>query len=161
MIRVVLAVVLASALLGVSLPVAERAERDRNAAIATAELTELADRADRLAADNDPVPLEERPATATVSIQYPAPTLTDGGRFLVTDDRLVWVPQQGPNRTVDSDVPIRTEEALEFTDSASLHIALYRVDGRAVVDVSRARVEKERGRQTAHALRTVRLWRSV
>lgn len=52
-IRVVLAVALSVALLGASLPVAERVERDRNAALATNELQDLARAADRLAATND------------------------------------------------------------------------------------------------------------
>ena len=55
MIRVVVAVALATALLGASLPAAERVERDRNAALATNELQELATAADRLVATNDPV----------------------------------------------------------------------------------------------------------
>ena len=67
MIRAVLAVALASALLGAALPTVERAERDRNAALAAGELERLADRAERLAADNDAVPPGDDPAATTVA----------------------------------------------------------------------------------------------
>lgn len=127
MIRVVLAVVLSSALLGASLPVADRAERHRNAALATAELAALDDRARRLAAGNDPVEEGEHPAAATIRLAVPSPVVTDGGRIVVDDDRLVWAPVGGPNRTVDPSVPLSVEGPISITGAT--HVRLVLVDG--------------------------------
>ena len=141
MIRVVLAVALATALLGATLPVAERAERDRNAAVATGELQRLADRAGRLAADNDPVAPGRTPAATTVVVTPPRPRVTDGGRLVVADDRLEWRPATGTNRTVGSPVPLRVAAPVHVADRTRLRLSLVRVDGDAVVRVERPRVE--------------------
>lgn len=138
MIRAVLAVVLATALLGAALPVAERAERDRDAALAAGELERLADRAGRLAADNDPVPLVDNPAATTVVVRPPDPQFTDGGRVVVADDRLVWQPERGSNETVESPVPIRVPSPIRVVEATALRLSLVRVDGEAVVRVERA-----------------------
>lgn len=141
MIRVVLAVALAVALLGASLPVAERVERDRNAALATEELQGLARTADRLAANNDPVAASESPAAATRIVAPPAPTVTDGGRIVVADNRLVWVPATGQDSsiepTVDLDVP---GGPLVLASETRLRLSLVGDDAPAV-RVERARVE--------------------
>jgi hypothetical protein len=134
-IRVVLAVVLASALLGATLPVAERAERDRNAAVATAELQRLADSAGRLSADNDPVAAGAAPASTTVVVALPRPRLVDGGRVVVADDRLVWQPATGANRTVRTPVPLRVATPISVADRARLRLSLVRGNGSAVVIV--------------------------
>lgn len=141
MIRVVLAAVLATALLGATLPVAERAERDRNAALATGELQRLADRADRLAADNDPVAPGRTPAATTLVVASPRPRVTDGGRLLVADDHLEWQPVTGPNRPIRSPVPIRVVAPIHVAERARLRLSLVRADGAPVVRVERARVE--------------------
>ena len=130
LIRVVLAVALATALLGASLPVAERVERDRNAALATGELQRLAARADRLAADNDPVAPGDDPATATVVVRPPEPVVTDGGRLVVGDDGLVWRPRDGRDRSVESPVPLSVADAVRVSERARLRLSLVRVDGR-------------------------------
>jgi hypothetical protein len=150
-IRIVLAVLLGTALLGASLPVAERAERDRNAALATSELDALATEAELLAARNDPVAPRRSPATTTVTLRPPRPTFTDGGRLHVADDRLVWVPRTGPNRTVRSEVPIRVDAPLRIERRTDLRLSLYRVDGGSVVRIRRARVEKASRAQPPHA----------
>jgi hypothetical protein len=160
-IRVVLAVLLGVAIVGASLPVAERAERDRNAALATDELAALATEADRLAARNDPVAPGRSPATTTVSLRPPRPTVTDGGQFHVADDRLVWVPRRGPNRTVRSDVPLRVEAPLRIERPTALRLSLYRIDGEAVVRIRRARVQKGGRGQRAHAGWTGRVDRTA
>ena len=152
MIRVVLAVALSAALLGASLPAAERAERDRNAAVATDELEELARTADRLAAENDPVVPAATPATATVIVAPPVPTVTDGGRIVVDDDRLAWVPATGEARSVDTAARLRTPAPLVVADRTRLRLALVRTDDGPTVRVRRARrarVEEGSRGQTA------------
>lgn len=138
MIRVVLAAALATALLGASLPVAERAERDRNAALATGELERLADRAERLAADNDPVDPGDDPAATTVDVTPPEPQFTDGGRIVVGNDRLAWRPERGSNETVETALRLRVEAPLRVADRERLRLSLVRSDGDAVVRVESA-----------------------
>lgn len=151
MIRVVLAVALGTALVGASLPAAERAERDRNAALATDELDALATEAERLAARNDPVDANASPATTTVTLRPPEPTFTDGGRFHVADGRLAWAPRRGPNVSVRSEVPIRVDGFLRIDRRTELRLSLYRVDGQAVVGVRLAGVQKESRGQPPYA----------
>jgi hypothetical protein len=150
-IRVVLAVVLGTALVGASLPAAERAERDRNAALATDELNALATEADRLAARNDPVDTNASPATTTVTLRPPEPTFTDGGRFHIADGRLAWVPHRGPNVSVRSEAPIRVDGSLRIEGRTELRLSLSRTDGEAVVRVRRAGVQKESRGQPTYA----------
>lgn len=138
MIRVVLAVALATPLLGVALPVAERAERDRNADLATGELQRLADRAAKLAADNDPVAPGENPAATTVAVAPPDPAFTRGGAIVVADDRLVWQPERGENETVEGPVPIRVASSIRIAEGVDLRLSYVRVDGEGVVRVERA-----------------------
>lgn len=137
MIRVVLAVALTTALLGAALPTVERAERDRDATLATGELERLADSAERLAADSDPVAPGNAPATTSVEVTPPRPQFTDGGRLAVEDDRLVWWPKRGRNESVDPAVPIRVEVPLYLTGPTQLRLAFVRVDGEAVVRIER------------------------
>lgn len=151
MIRVVLAVALAAALLGASLPVAERVERDRNAALATNELQELARAADRLAAENDPVPPSKSPAETVLVVGPPTPTVTDGGRIVVDGDGLVWAPATGENRTVRATAELRVPEPLVLTGETRLRLSFVTADGAPVVRVERARVEKGSRGQTARA----------
>lgn len=139
MIRVVLAVALTTALLGAALPTVERAERDRDAALATGELERLADRADRLAADSDPVAPGDAPAATTVEVTPPQPQFTDGGRLVVGDDRLVWWPERGRNETVDPPAPVRVEAPIHITGPTRLRLSFVRVDGEAVVRIERLR----------------------
>lgn len=131
MIRVVLAVALAAALVGSSLPAAERAERDRNAALASDELRSIAGVAESLAASNDPT---DDGARTTLELRAPAPTLTDGGRIVIADDRLAWQPATGPNRTVDAGVPIRAT-TIVVDDRARLRLSLVGVDERRFVRI--------------------------
>lgn len=152
MIRVVLAVALATALVGVSLPVAERAERDRNAALATGELQRFADRADRLARENDPVEPGGVPAATTVIVDPPDPVVTDGGRILVAGT-LVWQSRGGPNETVEPPVSLRVESPIRAADRTRLRLSLVRVDGGAAVRVERARVQTRSRGETAHVRR--------
>jgi len=150
-IRVILAVALATALLGASLPAAERVERDRNAALATDELQQLARAADRLVADNDPVAPADSPARAVVVVAPPTPSLTDGGRIRIADDRLVWTPATGANRTVEAAARIRVREPLALADRTRLRLSFVRADGDPVVRIERARVENRSRDQNARA----------
>lgn len=139
MIRVVLAVALASALLGAALPTVERAERDRNAALAAGELERLADRAERLAADNDPVGAGNDPAAVTVAVAPPQPRFTGGGRLVVRDGGLAWWPERGSNVTFAVSVPIRVEATIKLTGRTRLRLSFVRADGGRVVRVERHR----------------------
>ena len=141
MIRVVVAVALATALLGASLPAAERVERDRNAALATNELQELATAADRLVATNDPVSASGTPAESIVVVAPPTPTLTDGGRVEVADDRLAWLPETGDERTVGAAATLRVDEPLVLAELTRLRLRLVGTDDGPVVRVERARIE--------------------
>lgn len=156
-VRVSLAVVLAVALLGVGLTAAERAERDRNAAVATGELRSIAERAERLAADNDPVPPGEAPAGTTLVVDPPRPWFTDGGRLRVADDRLVWRPERGRNRSVDAGVPLRVEAPIVLTDRRRLRLAYVRTDEGPVVRVQQAKVQEGSRDQTPRVRGTARL----
>lgn len=133
MIRVVLAVVLTTALLGIGLPNAERADRERNAALATAELESVSDTAARLAAENDPVAPDRNPAATTVIIDVPEPTFADGGRVRLRDDELRWEPTGGRNHTVDPSVPFRVEAPLVAAGQIRVRLSFVRLDDRPVV----------------------------
>jgi len=142
-IRVVLAVALAVALLGVSLPVAERVERDRNAALATNELQDVARTADRLAADNDPVRRDGSPASTVLVVAPPTPTVTDGGRIIVADHRLVWAPATGENRSIEPAVDLAVPAGpIVLTRGTRLRLTLVGEAGDPVVRVERARVQE-------------------
>jgi hypothetical protein len=125
-IRVVLAVVVSAALLGIGLPAAEQAERDRNAALAAAELERLAGAAERLAAENDPVEPGRSPAGATLELDVPAPTFAEPGRIRIGDDRLRWVHRRGRNRTVVPAVPIRAETPIVATGRLRIRLTFVR-----------------------------------
>lgn len=156
MIRVVLAVVLATALVGIGVSAGERAERDRNAELATGELETLAERAARLAAENDPVAPGAGPATTTLTVRPPAPTLTDGGQLYIDDDRLLWRPATGRNRTVEADVPVRVEAPISVAEPTRLRLRLVRGRPAPVVRIDRPNVEgRSRGqRRRARATQT-------
>jgi len=142
-IRVVLAVALAVALVGVSLPVAERVERDRNAALATNELQDVARTADRLAADNDPVKRDGSPARMVLVVAPPTPTVTDGGRIIVADHRLVWAPATGDNRSIEPAVDLAVPAGpIVLARDTRLRLTLVGEAGAPVVRVERARVEE-------------------
>jgi hypothetical protein len=124
---------LATALLGIGLPSAERADRERNAALAIDELESVSDTAARLAAENDPVAPDRDPAATTVIIDVPEPTFADGGRVRLRDDELRWEPWGGRNHTVDPPVPFRVEAPIVATDRVRVRLSFVRRDGRAVV----------------------------
>ena len=139
----VLAVALAVALVGVSLPVAERVERDRNAALATNDLQDVARAADRLARDNDPVTRAGEPAATILKVGPPAPTVTDGGRIVLTGERLLWAPATGENRSVEPAVVVAVPAGpIVLADPTRLRLTLVGEAGAPVVRIERARVER-------------------
>lgn len=133
MIRVVLAVVLTSALFGVALPSAERADRERNTELATTELESVGDSAARLVAENDPLTPGKRPAATTVVVEVPEPTFADRGRIRLRNDELRWEPSGGRNRTIEPPVPLRVESPIVASDRVRVRLSFVRFDGRAVV----------------------------
>lgn len=141
MIRVVLAVALAAAIFGLVMPSAERADRERNAALALEELERLRDAAERLAAGNDPVAPGRDPAATTVTLEPPEPTFADPGRLRIANDSLRWESPAGHDGAVDVAVPIRIDAPAVLTERTRVRLALVRTDGGTVV-----RIRIDRGR---------------
>lgn len=136
MIRIVLAVALSTALLGIALPSAERADGDRNAALATAQLDRIAESAARLAAENDPVAPDETPASTTITLDPPEPAFADrGGRFRIVDGELRWEPLSGRTESVVPSVPIRVEDPVVAAERTRVRLTLVRVDGGSIVRI--------------------------
>lgn len=141
MIRVVLAVVLGTALFGVALPSAEHADRDRSTALATDELERINGTANRLTAENDAVERSDAPPSTTIVLDPPEPTFADPGRFRIDDDTLRWIPKNGPNATVSTVVPVRVDTPIIIADRTRVRLALVRPDGESVI---RVRVDRTR-----------------
>jgi hypothetical protein len=76
-VRTLLTVVVATALLGASLPAVEEARADRTTARLDATATRLSDAAAALVAADDPVPSGERGASRTVVVALPAGGFAD------------------------------------------------------------------------------------
>jgi hypothetical protein len=137
-IRVVLAVALSAALLGIGLPAAERAERARNAELATAELEDVESAARRLAATSDPVRPPETPAGTTITLEVPAPQFAEPGRLRIDDERLRWLHPTGRNRTIVPDVPIRVETPIVTAKRLRVRLSLLHRDEGTVVRIRAA-----------------------
>lgn len=139
MIRVVLAVVLTTALFGVAFPGVERADRERNAVLATEELETIADTAADLQARNDPIESGNSPAGTTVAVTVPEATFATGGRIRIDDDGLHWLVPGVRNETVDVDVPFRVQTPITITDGARIQLSYVQRDEDAVILVDRRR----------------------
>lgn len=117
MIRLVLAVVLAAAVLGTTLPVLEEARAGRTATLTRAELVAFVDATDRFAATSDPVPFGSGAARRTLTLRLPvvgwageAMTVTfDGGTGVEwrVGDRTGTVETHLPVRGVDGPLALR------------------------------------------------------
>lgn len=140
-IRVVLAVLLSAALFGVAMPSVEQVDRERTVALALAELEQLGDTAEQLAAENDPVHPSNTPPATSVTLVPPEPTVTDSGRFRLADGALRWEPATGRDRTVEPAVPIRITRPTTIAERTRVRLALIQLEGDPVV-----RMEIERGR---------------
>lgn len=112
-VRTLLTVVVATALLGASLPAVEDARTDRTAARLDATATRLSDVSAALVAADDPVPASERGASRTVVVSLPSSGFADartaylsvGG--LPNDSRPTTVGYRvadGPPRRLDAGV---------------------------------------------------------
>lgn len=133
MIRVVLAVALASALFGIAAPSAEAVDRERSTELATDELEGVTEAAERLAATNDPVAPGHDPAATTITIDPPTATFAESGRIRLAEDELRWEPPTGPDRTVDAAVPIRVATPTVVTDRTRLRLSFVPAEGTPVV----------------------------
>ena len=147
MIRVVLAAVLATALVGVSLPAAERAEADRNAALATDELAAVAETAEDLAAENDPVTSGTGAASTVIIVDPPSGVFAAGGSLII-GSKLRWVPKDGPEQSVETAVRLNTTEPIQIADQSRLRLSLLKgSDGEPTVSIER--VHRGNGRAAA------------
>jgi hypothetical protein len=118
-IRAILAVCLAVALLGVALPAVENASRDHAAGVADAELTRLRATLADLAATDDALPADSPGARRLVTLRLPTPDLTTAPvAYLAVGG----VPDSDSRAQSDS-MPDRPE-----TDSTPDRLA-YRLDG--------------------------------
>lgn len=124
MIRAILAVCLAVALLGVTLPAIEDASRDHSARLADAELTRLRATLTDLAATDDALPADSPGARRLVTLRMPTPDLTaapiaylavggvpDSDSRTGSDtapDRLAYRLEGGQPRTIPVPVDLRT-----------------------------------------------------
>lgn len=134
--RVVLAVLLSTALLGVALPAAETARSQRAATLAAEEATDLAAVADRFARRNDAVVARAEGATRLVAVRVPA-----GTTLRVESGRLVWTQGDRTHR-VTTDVRLAGDATLA-PGRHRLRLSLYRRDGEPVVTVRRFKSEAE------------------
>lgn len=101
MLRAVLAVALAVALLAASLPAVDRAQRDHADSQVRSQLERLATAARALAARNDPVPVGNAGATRTVTLRLPARGWRSTGVAYVA---IGGVPENAATDTPDGDV---------------------------------------------------------
>lgn len=138
MIRLVLAVILSTALLGTALPAAERVEQDRNAELATAELERVAEAAGRLAAENDPVEPTDIPAGTTLTLDVPSSRFTEQGQIRIAGGELRWVLREGDNRTVVPNTPIHIETPIVTADRVRLRLSFVSVDDSPTVRIASA-----------------------
>lgn len=135
MIRVVLAVVLATAIFGIVVPSVEAVDRDRSTALALSELEAVGETAERLAAENDPVDPGETPAATTVTLDPPDPTFVDPGLIRIMDDGLWWESPTGRNRTVEPAVPIHVESRIVIAERTRLRLSFVRIAGESAVRI--------------------------
>lgn len=152
MLRAVLAVALAAALVGVALPAVDRAGVGRGASLLGAEADRLARDAGRLAAGSDPVPVGARGARAVVALRLP-------GRSWATA-RVDYLAVGAARRADPPDGPATDVIAYRVAGGRERRVRLS-VDVRAVAGVEpapddRALVLREPGRHVL-ALRLVRL----
>lgn len=158
MIRAVLAVCLAVALLGVALPAVEDASRDHSAAVADAELTRLRATIADLAATDAALPADSAGARRLVTLRLPTPDLAaapvaylavGGVPGTASDDtsaggstRLAYRLQGGQPQTISVPVDLRTPDGdplvLRRAGRHRLRVRLLAADAGVAVRVERA-----------------------
>lgn len=136
MIRVVLAVVLATALFGVSLPAIDDARKDHSETVVRTELQRVERAATNLLETDDPT---EDGARRVVEVHLPTRSWTDAGIEAITigesrrgsGGRLTWTVEGG-TRTVRPvpEVPFRTATDRDVTiDASGRHRLVLSLDG--------------------------------
>lgn len=175
MLRAVLAVALAAALLAVSLPVVEDARRDHAGSRVRSELRGVERAARALAADSDPVPVGAAGARRSVTVRLPArgwhaapvAFVAVGGTVgnasdPAGSDVLAWRLAGGPRHAIRVEgIDIHRAEGGELAPDGrplvlggagrhDLRLSLASHDGRAVVLVRRRGFNREDGTSREH-----------
>lgn len=146
MIRLVLAVLLSTAIVATALPAIERGQRQRADTLATDELTDFRDAVDRFAVANDPAPSGTRGASQVLTVRVP-----DGVTFYVGGDGLTW--RRGAyDRRIYSEPALAGNVTLEGPGRYRLQLSLVD-DGGATVVVRRFKSESAASRS--------RVWTSL
>lgn len=146
MIRVLLAVVLAAALVGYALPAVEQARASRADTLARDELTDFRATAVQFAATNDPVPAGTAGATLLVTVRVPRDTALGIG-VGPHDESLAW-DRAGRTR-VETD--IRFDGTLWLRESGRHRLRL------SLVERGRDRVVRVRRFKPERATTTARV----
>jgi|AntDeeMinimDraft_5_1070356.scaffolds.fasta_scaffold00513_27 hypothetical protein len=159
MIRVVLAVVLTTALLGASLPAIDEARRDHTETTVGTELRAIERVATDLLNTDDPT---EDGARRVIEIRLPARSWSDAGVDAVTigqsragnGGRLTWTTTGGRQRVRRlPDVPLRTGDGTPLTlEAAGRHRLVLSLDGNRTAPVVTVRTfTNDDGASEAHA----------
>lgn len=135
MIRVVLAALLSAAVVATALPAVERAQRHRAAELATDELADLRDAAERLAAANDPAPPGTSGATRAVAVRVPRGVTLELGA-----DGLSW-RRGAHDQRLRVEVPLSGNVTLAERGRHRLRLSLVREGGVERVAVRRFKPE--------------------
>lgn len=112
----------AAAILGSTIPIAEQAERDRNAALATTELERISDTAESLYTANDP---GVAPVQTIIIVQPPDPWLTNPGQFVIGNHTLRWKSGMDRNVSVSPPVPLYVATPIYLTSRTVLVLELH------------------------------------
>ncbi|WP_254543351.1 DUF7311 family protein [Halomarina pelagica] len=141
MLRVVLAVLLAVALVGASLPAVERARVASSDAAVEREATALATAVERACADSDPVTPGGPGARRVVTLALPARSWGHAGveRVRVTPRGVRWRVRGGARHRLRFDGPAALDRPIELRGAGRhrLRVACERRAGRAVAVVRR------------------------
>lgn len=134
MIRVVLAVLLSAAILGVALPAADTARSQRAATLAADESNEFATAVDRFARRNDAVAAGTPGATRLTTVRVPS-----GTTIRVRNGHVTWTDG---DRTHRSTTGVRLAGNLTLGPGTHrVELSLHRWDGTPVVTVRRFKPE--------------------
>lgn len=159
MIRVVLAVVLATALIGVSLPAIDDARRDHTETVVRAELTQVERAATDLLQTDDPA---DDGARRVVTVRFPTKSWTDAGVDDVTmaasqdgsGGRFTWTVEGGPERVRPvPEIPLRTADGdpLRLAESGRHRLVLTLDGNRTAPVVTVRRFTSDEGASRVHA----------
>lgn len=143
-VRVVVAVLLATALLGYALPAVEQARDSRADALARDELRTLGDAATRFAAENDPAPPGVADTRLVVEVRVPRGT-TLGVGVGPHDGSLAWTRSGRPGWVgrVETDVAFAGSFRLREAGSHRVEFTLVRAEEGLAVRVRTLKNEAE------------------